>query len=147
MKGFVINFGRQFMSRRHVIGRVTFSTLTLLAILLSGTSCFWLVVGGAGAGTYRYIKGDLTRNYAVDLDRAFDASRQAMKSLSISLTDQQKDSLGAVLKGERSDGSSVKIVLEPAAGNSTTITVRVGVMGNRRMAGEVHEKIQASLPG
>ncbi len=119
--------------------------MVCVAFLLSNTACFWLLVGGAGAGTYRYMKGDVTRNYPVGLDRGFEVSRQTLQAMNITLSDQQKDSLGGTLEGERSDGSPVKIVLEPAAGDSTTITVRVGRMGNPQMAEEIHEKIRDRL--
>jgi hypothetical protein len=102
---------------------------------LYGCALAWIGVGaGVGIGAYKYIEGRLEREYPLSYSRAWDATNSALQNL--------KGTIDAV----RKDGKKVVVSLKDRGQGVTTISVRVGMFGDRSSAEKVHDEI-ASVSG
>jgi len=129
--------------------------LQLVALLccfligLSACSRKWAVIGAAvaaaGAGTYYYIKGDLQRNYEASMDKAWQASIQAVEALKLTTESKQHDAFNGVIKGKMADGKSFSINLKRIGENLTEIGVRIGTFGDRVRSEAIHDKILSKI--
>ncbi len=129
--------------------------LQLVALLccfligLSACSRKWAVIGAAvaaaGAGTYYYIKGDLQRNYEASMDKAWQASVQAVEELKLTTESKQHDAFNGVIKGKMADGKSFSINLKRLGENLTEVGVRIGTFGDRVRSEAIHDKILSKI--
>jgi hypothetical protein len=115
-----------------------------LAAALSG--CVGLVVGaGAGAGAYAYIEGNLKRNYEAALPRVWDASVAAMADLELKPSVEQHDAFTGMLRGRLADGREFTVKLARVADRETEVSVRVEILGDRKVSESIHDRIAAHL--
>ena len=112
---------------------------------LSGCSRKWALIGATaaavGAGTYAYVKGDLSRNYDASMDRTWQAAVQAVEELKLTTESKEHDAFNGVIKGKMADGKSFKINLKRLGENSTEVGVRIGTFGDRVRSEAIHDKI------
>ena len=84
----------------------------LLALLLSTTGCFWLLVGaGAGAGTIAYIKGESIRTYNYPMQEMNSAVQTSLSDLSIGAVESSVGELESRFSGTMDDGTNVYVKL------------------------------------
>lgn len=123
--------------------------LALLIIVIFFTSgCAAAVVGGAaagaGSGTYFYINGELKTDYYYPLDKVWTASEKTvadMRGLDVEpLKEIGSGKITAMIENEK-----VQISLSYKAKNVTTVSIRVGVMGDRLASQLLHDKIADNL--
>ncbi|MBI3988615.1 MAG: DUF3568 family protein [candidate division NC10 bacterium] len=122
--------------------------LALLSVSLMLEGCTLLVAGaagGTGAGTVAYIKGELKATYAAPLNRTWEASLDALKALDIQVSRAEKDAAGGTIEARRADGTSVKLSVEPAGPDTTTVKVRIGTFGDQEASQAIHRQIAAHL--
>jgi len=125
------------------------SIIVLLAMVFSLSGCVaaWLAVGaGAGIGTYKYIEGSLSREYPLAYSRAWDATNSALANQQISISNSMDEGVKGDIDAVRKDGTKVVVKLEDRGQSVTTISVRVGMLGNRSDAEKIHDEI-ASVAG
>lgn len=125
------------------------SIIVLLSMVFSLSGCVaaWLVVGaGAGIGAYKYIEGSLSREYPLAYSRAWDATNSALAKQQISISNSMDEGLKGDIDAVRRDGTKVVVKLEDRGQNVTTISVRVGLLGDRSDAEKIHDEI-ASVAG
>ena len=120
--------------------------LILLCCLAAGLNgCAAVLVAGAGAGigygAYRYVEGNLIREYLGPMPKVWDAAVATFDDLKMTPNTQEKDYFGGVLKGRLYDGTEVVIKLNRQGENSTEVGVRVGLFGNREISETIHTKI------
>ncbi|GBE05138.1 MAG TPA: DUF3568 family protein [Nitrospirae bacterium] len=122
-------------------------TTRLIGLLLSIT-LLWgcvpvaLVVGaGVGVGTYKYIDGNLEREYPLSFNSAWDATNTSLANLSISISNSVNEGVKGKIEAVRMDGSKITIKLKDKGQGVTTISVRVGFFGSRDEAERIHEEI------
>ncbi len=116
--------------------------LISMVISLSGCVAAWLAVGaGAGIGAYKYIDGSLSREYPLAYSRALDATNSALANLFISTTNSMDEGTNARIDAVRKDGTKVTVKLDDRGQGVTSISVRVGMIGNRDAAQVIHEEI------
>src|SRR5512137_647643 len=105
--------------------------LLMAAFLVSG--CGALLVGGAavgaGSGTYMYINGEMKTDYYFDFDQTWNACQKTvadMRGLDV-LPDKEigNGKITAMINDEK-----VTILVTYKAKNVTTVSVRVGLIGN-----------------
>jgi len=114
---------------------------------LYGCVLAWIGVGaGVGIGAYKYIEGRLEREYPLSYSRAWDATNSALRNLQISISDSTKGETKGKIDSVRKDGKKVLVSLIYRGQGVTTISVRVGVLGDRSAAEQVHNEI-ASVAG
>lgn len=118
--------------------------LLLCVILLQG--CVAAVVGaGAGAGAVAYIKGELQTTYAAPLSKTWDAAMSALKELEITVVTTQMDATRGTIEASRADGSRVKIDMKATGIDTTSVSIRVGILGDQAASRTINDKIAANL--
>jgi hypothetical protein len=115
--------------------------------LLSGCVAALIGVGaGVGIASYKYIEGNLIRDYPLAYHQAWDATNRALENRLISITNSQDEGDKGTIEAVRKDGKKVTIKLTDKGQGVTSISVRVGTFGDRVDDLQVHEEI-ASVAG
>jgi hypothetical protein len=125
------------------------SLIVLLAMVFSLSGCVaaWLAVGaGAGIGTYKFIEGELTREYPLQYARAWDATNSALANHQISITNSMDEGVKGKIEAVRRDGTKVVLKLTDRGQGVTSISIRVGMLGDRSESEIIHDEI-ASVSG
>jgi hypothetical protein len=120
--------------------------LVIGAFLSSGCAAL-LPVGaavGAGSGTYFYINGEMKTDYYYSFDSVWKACEKtvaAMRGVDV-LPDKEigKGKITAVIDEEK-----VQIAVTYKAKDVTTVSVRVGLIGNKLSSQLIHDKIGDNL--
>ncbi|MBI5741145.1 MAG: DUF3568 family protein [Nitrospirae bacterium] len=119
----------------------------LLIVLLSLTvlwGCELALIGlgaGVGIGTYKFIEGELARQYPVEYNKAWDVTNTALSNLQISVAGSLNEGVKGDIEGIRKDGVKVYVSLKDMGQKVTHIGVRVGTFGNRVEAERIHDEI------
>ncbi|MGH7215724.1 MAG: DUF3568 family protein [Nitrospiraceae bacterium] len=116
----------------------------VLAFLCSG--CFWMAVGAAGgvAGAV-YVMGKLKDEVNYDVSSVHKATVAALAELELKLLEDKVDKLSAHVESEFSGGEHVWIDLESLSDSRTSMTIRVGVMGNEVRSRRIYDAIKRHL--
>ena len=122
--------------------------LGLAACILVTAGCAAMFVGGvaavAGSGTYFYINGELTTDYYASFDNVWSACEKTVADLR---------GVDVVRKKDIADGSitttindeKVQFKIEYKAKNVTTVSVRVGLIGDVLDSRLIHDKLAENL--
>jgi len=129
---------------RNAKGWIVF--LVIGAFLISGCAAL-LPVGaavGAGSGTYFFINGDMKTDYYHTFDAAWNACQKTvadMRGLDV-LPEKEigKGKSTAVINDEK-----VQISITYKDKNVTTVSIRVGMIGNKLSSQLIHDKIADNL--
>ncbi len=116
------------------------------AFLISG--CAAVLVGGAavgaGSGTYLYINGEMKTDYYSSFDAVWSACEKSVADMRG--LDVQRDKMLAKGKIDAViDDEKVQISVTYKAKNVTTVSVRIGVFGNKLSSQLIHDKILDNL--
>jgi hypothetical protein len=117
-----------------------------VALLLSG--CAAVLVGGAamgaGSGTYLYINGEMKTDYYSAFDTVWNACEKTvadMRGLDVQRDKMlAKGSIDAVIDDEK-----VHISVIYKAKTVTTVSIRIGIFGNKLSSQLIHDKILDNL--
>lgn len=128
--------------------RKNFLALLIMVIFFTSGCPAPLVVGsaavGAGSGTYFYINGELKTDYYYSFDKVWSACEKTvadMRGLDVEpLKEIGSGKISAMIENEK-----VQITANYKAKNVTTVSVRVGVMGDRLASQLLHDKIADNL--
>lgn len=116
-------------------------------VMLSGCAAVWLGIGaGVGIGTYKFIEGNLIRDYPLAYSRAWNASNSALLNLKMSVTSSNNEGSSGRIEAVRQDGSKVTIKITDKGQNVTSIAVRAGLLGDSAESEKIHNEI-ASVAG
>jgi hypothetical protein len=123
--------------------------LALLIIVIFFTSgCAAVVVGGAaagaGSGTYFYINGELKTDYYYSLDKVWAACEKTVENMRGSDVEPLKE-IGSGKITATIENEKVQISVTYKAKNVTTVSIRVGLMGDRLASQIMHDKIAENL--
>jgi len=117
----------------------------LFVLLITTSGCAVLLAGAAGAGagfgSYRYVEGNLKRDYMGPLPKVLNASLAALDDLKIAPNVEREDDSGGLIKGIMNDGIEVTVNLKKISDNQIEVGVRVGFFGDREQSELVHEEI------
>lgn len=113
------------------------------AVTLSG--CILAAVGAGAAGTVAYVKGDLEVLEAKGLDDVYAASKKALADLELSVIQDNKDKIGAVLVSRDSKDKKITISLKAVSDQSTEISIRYGTFGSEAKSSMIYNKIKENL--
>ena len=83
--------------------------LVLIACTICCNGCALFLIGAGvaiGAGTVKYIGGELQAADEVTMGRAWNASLRAMQDLEFKVTKSQKDALAGEIVARRADGAA-----------------------------------------
>lgn len=112
-----------------------------MVFLMSG--CVPLVIGGAvgtGTGAYYYVSGETLMDYSASYDKVWAACEKTMADMRALHVQPYKEigsgAISAVISDEK-----VQFTVKYKAKNLTTVSVRVGLFGNKTASQLLHDKI------
>src|SRR6266702_4277261 len=111
-----------------------------LSLCASLSGCATTAVGGgsgAMVGTYSYVTRVLEVVYGVPLADIWPRTLAAVESLQLHIDQQHIDGLGGDIAARRADGTRVWVQLKPKGEYSTSVSVRVGDLGDREQSERV----------
>ena len=122
------------------------AVLVLVTPLLAG--CPAAVVGGAavggGGGAYIYVTGELKTDYPYPFDKAWNACEKTVAHMNATDVFPEKEiskgTIQAIIDGEK-----VRFVVEYKTKDLTTVSIRVGIIGNKSASQRLHDKVAAYL--
>jgi hypothetical protein len=125
------------------------SWLLLLIVGVFFTSgCPAAVVGGAavgaGSGTYFYIDGEFKTDYYYSLEKVWSACEKTVADMR-GLDVEPLKEIGSAKITAMIENEKVQITANYKAKDVTTVSVRVGVMGDRLASQLLHDKIADNL--
>ncbi|MCL5808741.1 MAG: DUF3568 domain-containing protein [Deltaproteobacteria bacterium] len=115
--------------------------LIMSAFIISGCELALIGVGavGAGSGTYFYINGEMKTDYYHSFDATWSACQKSVADMRGLDVEQEKEIM-AVVNDEK-----VKIEVLYKAKNVTTVSIRVGLIGDKLSSQLIHDKIGDNL--
>ena len=116
-----------------------FNKIALLVIVsFSLSACAAVVVGGAAA--YTYVSGWLKKDYHAGIKRAYHASIKAVRENDLEIIEKGQDITYAFVKAKGAK-REIWIKLNRKSRSVTSISIRVGVLGDRRASRIIHDSI------
>jgi hypothetical protein len=127
--------------RKHWIG-----LLFMGAFLISGCELALIGVGaiGAGSGTYYYIDGNMKTDYYHSFDTTWSACQKTIADMRGVDVQPEKEigngKISAIINDEK-----VRIEVTYKAKNVTTVSIRVGLIGNKLSSQMIHDRMGDNL--
>jgi hypothetical protein len=126
--------------------RFYFPLAVILCFLSAG--CAPLVVGGAAvgsaSGTYLWVNGEMRTDYYYSFDRVWSATEKTVADMKAVDVEPNKEiaqgTISAVINDEK-----VTFSVKYKAKNQTSVSVRVGIIGNKLSSQLLHDKIADHL--
>ncbi len=122
--------------------------LLAVAGLILQSGCAALVVGGAaagaGTGTYFYINGEMKTDYYASFDAVWAACEKTVADMR-GLDVQRDRTLASGTIDAAIDNEQVKFIVTYKAKNVTTVSIRIGLFGNKLSSQLIHDKILDNL--
>lgn len=124
--------------------RLAFFILSSFALFLF-SGCVPLIVGGAAAGagtagTYFFINGELKTDYHASFDQVWSACEKTVAGMRGTEVVPEKEIAKGTIKTLIND-EKVKFDITYKSKNTTTVAIRVGLIGNRLSSQLLHDKI------
>ena len=125
---------------------LTVLTILVGAITLSGCA---LLVGGAAvgagaAGSYVYANGEMTTDYPVPLNDAWNAVEKTVADMRGTDIERVREiAKGSIKAFLNQDKVTINVLYKGP--NATTVGIRVGVLGDKLASQMLHDKISAYL--
>jgi hypothetical protein len=119
-----------------------------MSLLASMNGCVTTAVGGGTTtttGTYSYFTRELEVIYGVPLADVWPRALAAVESLQLHIDRQLIDGLGGDIEARRPDGTKVWVHLKPNGDYSTSVSVRIGTMGDREQSERVQRTIRQQI--
>ena len=110
--------------------------------LLLSTGCIAVVVGaGAGAGTFAYVNGKLSRTYQANYETAFAVCKGILKDMKQPILEEKTDGTQTTIQSQRADGTPMTITVRVIDPEWTEISVRTGHIGvwKKEISEQFHE--------
>jgi len=117
----------------------------LISGCLGGTEA--LIVGaavGSGSGTYFFINGDMKTDYYHSFDATWSACQKTVADMR-GVDVQPEKEIGQGKISTLIDVEKVQISVTYKAKNVTTVSIRVGLIGNKLSSQLIHDKIADNL--
>ena len=118
--------------------------LSLFALFLF-SGCELLLIGGAAAGagtagTYYYVNGGLKTDYSAPFDKVWSACEKTVADMhGIEVVPNREIAQGTI--NTLINDEKVNFEITYKSKNLTTVTIRVGLIGNKLSAQLLHDKI------
>ena len=115
-----------------------------IPFLFSGCWPMW-IIGGAAAGagttgTYYYVNGELKTDYSAPFDKVWSACEKTVADMhGIEVVPNKEIAQGTI--NTLINNEKVKFDIAYKSKNLTTVTIRVGLIGNKLSSQLLHDKI------
>jgi len=127
--------------RTHWIG-----LLVVGALMISGCAVAWVggAALGAGSGTYLYLSGEMKTDYYHSFDTTWSACQKTVADMRGVDVQPYKEigngKISAIINAEK-----VRFEVIYKAKNVTTVSIRVGLLGNKLSSQMIHDRIGENL--
>jgi hypothetical protein len=120
---------------------------TVLFVSYIVTSGCAAVVAGAAAGTAGVIwyKGNLQETVPYSVPAVHRAALSGLNDLDIRIVEERRDELTSEIRGLLADGTKVWIDAKSTGPNTTKITTRVGVLGDKTFSLRIRDAMKRHL--
>ena len=118
--------------------------LVSLASMLTSSGCIAVVVGaGAGASTFAYVNGQLSRTYRASYEKTFAVVQDILADLKQPILEEKTDGTQTTIRSERRDGTPITVCVRIIDREWTEVSVRTGHIGvwKRQISEQFHEFI------
>ena len=118
--------------------------LIVISGLLLTTGCIALVIGaGAGAGTFAYFDGQLSRTYEAKYDKPYEVCKSILKDLKQPILEEKTDGIQTTIKSQRTDETPMTVKVRIIDPDWTEVSVRTGFSGiwKKEISAQFHEFI------
>jgi hypothetical protein len=115
--------------------------VTTLAYVLLTSGCVALVIGaGAGAGTFAYVNGQLSRTYQAPYEKTYTVCKQILTDLKQPILEEETDGTQTTIRSERVDGTPMTVRVRIIDPEWTEVSVRTGRVGvwKRQISEQFH---------
>jgi hypothetical protein len=122
--------------------------LMVISYLLLATGCIALVVGaGAGAGTYAYIDGQLSRTYEANYQTTYQVCKNILKDMKQPILEEKTDGIETTIKSQRLDETPMIVKIRIIDPDWTEVSVRTGYVGvwKKEISEQFHEFISERI--
>lgn len=119
--------------------------LGILSQSLVQTGCVIAAVGAGAAGTVAYFRGELVSTFDNTFDEALEATQKAVDELELIRISEKKDALSAVFTLQTAKDKKVSIILDKLDHEVTSVTIRVGIVGDESLSLTILGKIRENL--
>ena len=122
--------------------------LIVISGLLLTTGCIALVIGaGAGAGTFAYLEGQLSRTYEAKYDNTYEVCKSILKDLKQPILEGKTDGIQTTIKSQRTDGTPMTVKVRIVDPDWTEVSIRTGFSGvwKKEISAQFHEFITERL--
>ena len=118
-----------------------YAIIGIMYLLLS-TGCIALVVGaGAGAGTFAYVNGKLSRTYQANYETTYAVCNGILEDMKQPILEEKTDGTQTTIRSERADKTPMTITVRIIDPEWTEVTVRTGHIGvwKREISEQFHK--------
>jgi len=113
-------------------------------VIATQTGCLVVASAGLGAGAMKYYNGDLEVDSTKTFDEVFAAVEQTCKELNFEIQKNEKKAFSGMITA-RSDFGNVTFKVKSKSTQLTTLSIRVGVFGDREASDLIYAKIKPKL--
>ena len=104
--------------------------LMVIAHLWFSSGCIALVVGaGAGAGTYAYVDGELSRTYRANYQTTYKVCKDILEDMKQPILEENTDGTQTTIKSQRADETPMVVKVRIIDPEWTEVSVRTGYIG------------------
>ena len=120
--------------------------LTLLCLCLSGCAPVAFLVGAAaGISGYKYYEGALIVVYHAPYERTWDATLGALKEMGFEIEEKERELSKSRIKARPANDKPVTLNIKYISSDETEVTIRVGIMGDKKASEVIKENIRKKL--
>lgn len=108
------------------------------------TGCIALVVGaGAGAGTFAYVNGNLSRTYQANYETTYAVCKGILEDMKQPILEEKTDGSQTTIRSQRADETLMTISVRIIDPEWTEVSVRTGHIGvwKKEISEQFHEFI------
>jgi hypothetical protein len=122
--------------------------IVVLAYLWGSTGCIALVVGaGAGAGTFAYVDGQLSRTYQANYQTTYQVCKGILADMKQPVLEEKTDGIQTTIRSQRFDETPMTITVRIIDPEWTEVSVRTGHIGvwKKEISKQFHEFVAERL--
>jgi hypothetical protein len=122
--------------------------IVVLAYLWGSTGCIALVVGaGAGAGTFAYVDGQLSRTYQANYQKTYEVCKGILADMKQPVLEEKTDGIQTTIRSQRFDETPMTITVRIIDPEWTEVSVRTGHIGvwKKEISKQFHEFVAERL--
>ena len=126
-------------------GRMIVMCLLVVCSGLQTSGCFLLLGVGAGVGGTAYVMGKLDAELDASVPKLQKATVAGLVALSMPVVKERGDKLTAEIESKTADDATVKISLSSLTPFRSTISIRVGLIGNETGSRQILDAIRKHI--